>query len=675
VNDIVERAQKEFEKDSEYWRPIYEKVKEDLYFLSDNEDAQWNDKDLKSRKRSGRPALTIDQLTQYVNQVVNDIRKNTPSIDVIPCTDGDVDTAEIQQNLIRDILYRSDADTCFDVAAAYAVKGSVGFFRVDTDYVGDTFEQEFKILTVEDPLTCYLDRASVDVTGVDANHCFILDSISEEDFEEAYPGKEPTSFVENSFIKCGKNDVIIAEYFKKVIKKKKIGMTADGDIEEVQEGVEYVIEREAEEVKVKRCLLSGSDVLSESEFVGGFIPLIPVYGSQSWVNGEREITSLIRRSKDAQRMFNYWKSLETELLQKQPRATFIAAAGQVDNYAEAWEDPDKSPVLIYSPTDIGGNPVAPPQRLDPPMIPAGIVNASRSATDDIKATIGMYAASIGEASNEVSGVAIQRRNEEGETATYHFSDNLSKSISQLGKLLVDGIPKLYDTPRYVRTIDKEEEVKVVGINGAMSPDQERTYEFGEGGYDVKVVTGASYTTQRQEAARLLETTVTKNPELMTVVGDLVFKNMDFAGAQAIAERMKKFVDPKYLEEEGGEVYDPEKEEMNNVIEQGQALIAEQQQEIDNLLSELKDKQGELVIKAKSEENKKDADEADNEIDLMKLEADREKMVMEYNFKMEALAIKRKELAIKATDKQRDIDLEVNQEIQQPEDVEVQFNQN
>ena len=670
MSDIVERAKKEFELDREYWEPIYRKAREDLYFLSDRDDAQWTQQDLKARTQSGRPALTIDQLTQYVNQVVNDIRRNTPSIDVIPCTDGDVEVAEVQQGLIRSILYKSDADTCFDVAASYAVRGSIGFFRVDTDYVGDSFDQEFKIVTVEDPLTCYLDRESKDIAGGDAKHCFILTGMSEDDFKAAYPGKATDSFTEDTFIASNRGDIVVAEYFKTEIKKRKIGITFDGEVEEVQEGFEYKTTRTVEDATIKRYLLSGSDVLEQSEFVGGFIPLIPVYGSQSWVDGDREISSLIRRSKDAQRMFNYWKSLETELLQKQPRATFMYASGQIEDFAEAWEDPDKSPALPYKPTDIGGNPVPPPIRLDPPQIPAGIVQASRSAVDDIKATIGMYAASLGEASNEVSGVAIQRRNEEGETATYHFSDNLNKSIAQLGKLLVNGIPKLYDTPRLIRTVDKEEETKVVGINGQMAPDQERTYRFGKDGYDVKVITGASYTTQRQEAAEFFNTVVMRDPTLMSVMGDLMFKNMDFAGAPAMAERMKKYIDPKYSNEEEVQ-FDPEKEEMGNVIEQGQQLIGQLQAEIEDLTDELKDKQGELLIKAKSEENKKADNEEDRNIDLMKLESDREKAQNEYNFKMAALALKQRELDIKERKELSDIEVQIQNDNAENVEIEIE----
>lgn len=673
MSEIVDRAKKNFEKDQSYWEPIYNSAREDLYFLSDKPDAQWSEHDLKDRERSGRPALTIDQLGQYVNQVVNDIRKNTPEIEVIPDIDGTVESAEVQQDIIRDILYNSDADTCFDTAAAYQVKGSVGFIRIDTSYVNDNdFNQQLKVYTVEDPLTCYLDCDSTSLVGDDAKRATMLECVDKDTFEKEYPGKAAVSFTDDKYVKGNKDDIVLAHYYEIETKKKKIGLTLENTIEEVQEGVEYVQKREVEEKVVKRYLLSGEDVLKSTEFVGENIPLVPVYGNQQWVNGEREINSLIRRSKDAQRMFNFWKSLETELLQQQPRASFMAAIGQVEEFPDQWENPEKSPVLPYKPSDVAGNPVPPPQRLDPPQIPTGIVNAARSAVDDIKATIGMYAASLGQESNEVSGVAIQRRNEEGETATYHFSDNLSKSIARVGKILRDALPFVYDTPRYVSSIDKEGNVNLIGINGAMVEGQEQSFDITQGGYKTKVVTGPSYTTQRQEAANFFNNVVVKNPELMGVMGDLLFKNIDIAGAEAMAERMRRYIDPKYLEKEGE--YDPEKEQMLVVINEGQRLIEEQAAQIEDMADELRDKNTELAIKAKSEESKNQTNAEKNDLELLKIEADNVNRARDYQFKMEALKLKEKELELKALDKvvAPKTEMEFKQYNDNPENVEVEM---
>jgi len=137
-SEIVERAQSNYKRDMEHWGPIYDKALEDLEFLSDDEFAQWDPKDYAARVAAGKPAITVDQLSQFCHQVINDARMNTPSINIIPA-DGDStsENAELIKGLIRNIEYVSGADDAYDVAINYSVKSSIGFIRVDHDYVDD----------------------------------------------------------------------------------------------------------------------------------------------------------------------------------------------------------------------------------------------------------------------------------------------------------------------------------------------------------------------------------------------------------------------------------------------------------------------------------------------------------------------------------------------------------
>lgn len=110
TDDVISSAQEKWQRDQSAWSEIYDKAREDLHFLSDDEFAQWDKKDYDARVTTGRPAITIDQLNQFVHQVANDIRMNTPSINVIPAEkDSDVETAEIFKGLIRNIEYTSNA--------------------------------------------------------------------------------------------------------------------------------------------------------------------------------------------------------------------------------------------------------------------------------------------------------------------------------------------------------------------------------------------------------------------------------------------------------------------------------------------------------------------------------------------------------------------------------------
>ncbi len=619
-----------------------------MYFLSDEPGAQWDDRAFQARTKKNRPALQIDQLTQFVNQVSNDIRMNTPSINIIPHAGGsDIETAEIFQGLIRDIEQSSNADDAYDYAVNQAIKCSIGFLRVDHRYKDDeSFQQELYIERVVNPLSVYLDPCSVAPDGSDAMCAYVLEQMPKKAFEEKYPGYAAVSFEADNDVKDvgDEEQITICEYFKVEETPIKLGLMPDGSIVEIEEGapLEYSATRDATKRTVRRYHLSGQDVLKETTFPGKYIPLIPVYGEEAWRDGERRIFSLIRKAKDPQRRYNFWASTEAELLMKAPKATIIAVGGTTENYAADYKDPDNAIVLRYDQTDAKGNPAPPPQLNPGPQIPAGIVNAMQRAADDIKATLGLYNAFIGQRSNETSGVAIQQRKMEGDRAIYHFGDNLVRSITQMGRVLMAAIPVIYSEPQVVSIIGSEETSDQVGINGEMVEGQERPYFLTEGQYNVRVVTGASFATMRQEAAEFFQQVIQSQPDLMQVAGDLMFKYMDFPGAQALSERMKKIIPPNILDDET----DPavaaltqENEQLKQAIQATAAEMATMQQQLDS-------KQGELQIKAQDAAMGAQTDNAKLQLEAQKLQLERQKMANEFELKRAELALKAAELEMK-----------------------------
>lgn len=650
--DIIETAQELFKKDKAHWGEIYDKAREDLRFLSDDEHAQWDDADYTARVSSGRPTLTIDQLGQFVHQVANDIRANTPTINVIPGgKQSSVEVADVYKGLIRNIEYASGADNAYDMASLYSIKCSIGFIRIDHGFADDeTFDQDLRIERVCNPLSIYIDSDVMEVDGRDAKHAFVLESMTTKEYKAKYNKDNAVSFdaEDKDTKKSDEDTVLVAEFFQIKETEKQIAIDAEGNVFDYTGGPAAKV-RKVKDRTVMRYILSGDDVLEQGKFPGRHIPIVPVFGEESFIDGKRQLHSLIRKSKQAQQMFNYWKSLETELLMKQPKAQFLVAEGQIEDYAEDYKNPGKSIALRYKQRDSDGSPAPMPQIIPPPNIPMGIVNAAREAVDDIKATMGIYNASLGMRSNEQSGVAIAQRKVEGDVATYHFSDNLTKSIAQVGRVLVCAIPEIYDSARVLRIIGKEDEPEEIGVNGAVVPDQEMMIDLRQGKYDVKVVTGASYTTQRQEAAEFFTQIVTRQPELMNVMGDLLFKNMDFAGAQSMAERMKKVIDPKFLPEQERqemEIQDPEKMQMAQIIQQGQGAIQEMQSEIVSLQNQLKDKQADNLIKAQSSASDSEIEKAKLELQVAELRLEEQKAAVEAQIKMQELDIKRAELRMK-----------------------------
>lgn len=638
MTDIVDSAKERFERAKSAWGEVYDAARDDLRFQSDDVYAQWDEREYNERIDTGRPVITVDQCSQFIHQVENDIRQNTPSINIIPAGDGaDVETAEILKGFIRNIEYRSAADAAYDTASSFSVRCSIGFIRVDHDYVNDRdFRQELCIKRVVNPFACYIDPMSIEPDGRDAMFGFVIEPIKVREFKKRWPKFDAVCFTDVRDTIKEDDEINYAEYFEIVENEFELVQTEDGAIgTKPPEGLRVVNSRVIKKRKVVRRLMSGQDVLEETTFPGKYIPIVPVYGEEAWQDGKRKLLSLIRKAKGSQRMLNLWKSLETEMLLKQPNAPVMVPEGAIEDYAQDWIKPNKSMALRYKQFAENGQPYNPPQRLEPPTIPTGFVNASREAVDDIKATMGLYNASIGQRSNETSGKAINARKLEGDVATYHFGDNLVRSITQVGRILVCAIAEIHDVPQVIRTINKEDKPENVGINGERVEGQERDYNLTNAEYDVRVTTGASYTTARQEAAEFYTQVISRQPELMEIAGDLLFKNMDFAGAPELAARMEKIVAPKF--QEGAP--DPEKQQMQMLIQQGQQVLQQQAQEIESLKAQLQNKAMETQIKARDTQIKAQTEAQKNQIEL-------EKAKMDYAIKMEELAIKKVDLAIK-----------------------------
>jgi hypothetical protein len=199
-------------------------------------------------------------------------------------------------------------------------------------------------------------------------------------------------------------------------------------------------------------------------------------------------------------------------------------------------------------------------RAQPPMAQTGLIQAKMGASDDIKATTGQYDSSLGATSNERTGRAILAREKQSDIGTYHYGDNLARAIRFSTRQIVDLIPKIYDTQRIARIIGMDGEISTAKIDPTqqepvkkiVDPNNpavvlEKIYNPSVGKYDVCVTVGPSYMTKRQEALDAMTQLLQGNPQLWAVAGDLFIKNMDWPGAQEMADRFARTIDPKILD--------------------------------------------------------------------------------------------------------------------------------
>lgn len=269
-----------------------------------------------------------------------------------------------------------------------------------------------------------------------------------------------------------------------------------------------------------------------------------------------------------------------------PKAPFIGYGGQFEGYEQQWKTANTTnwPYLEVNPdvTDGQGGVLPLPMRAPPPLPQTGLIQAKMGASDDIKSSTGQYDSSLGATSNERSGRAILAREKQADTGTYHYIDNLARAIRYGTRQLVDLIPKIYDTQRIARiigidgeteqaVIDPTQNVPVRKIQNEQGIVIKKIYNPSVGKYDVAVTTGPSYMTKRQEALDSMAQLLQGNPGLWAVAGDLFVKHMDWPGAQEMAARLAKTIDPKLLADED------ESPEMQAAKMQIQGMTQEMQQ--------------------------------------------------------------------------------------------------
>ena len=555
---------------------------------------------------NARPCLTINKLPQHVRQITNDQRQNRPAGKVIPADDrADLEVAEIFNGIIRHIEYISDADVAYDTACENQVAFGEGYIRLLTEYCDDTsFDQDIKIGRIRNAFSVYMDPMIQDPCGADAKWCFITEDVTKEDYERMFPNASPVSTLQQLGVGdqsvsqwINENTVRIAEYFYVDYEPATLNLyygniTAfEGSPEDKQmraAGMKPIRSRKVEQRKIKWCKINGYEVLEERDWAGKYIPVVRVVGNEFEVDGRVYISGLVRNAKDAQRMYNYWVSQEAEMLALAPKAPFIGYGGQFEGYETQWKTANTQnwPYLEVNPdaTDALGNPLPLPQRAMPPMAQAGLIQAKVGASDDIKSTTGQYDASLGMQGNEKSGRAILARERQSDTGTYHYVDNLARAVRHLARQIVDMVPKIYDTQRIARIIGLDGEADMAMIDPTQPEpvrkiiDQQtgavikKIYNPSVGKYDVCVTTGPSYMTKRQEAAESMAQVLQANPALWQVAGDLLVKNFDWPGADDLAKRLRKMIDPKLLEDNA-----EASPELMAAQQQMQAMQAEMQQ--------------------------------------------------------------------------------------------------
>lgn len=611
---------------------------------------QWPDKMYASRNDEQRPTLTINKVRVHNNMIINEALKNKSSIKIRP-TGGQAsyEGSQAMQAIIRRIEYISKADSIYETAIRHQVDSGIGYVLIDTDFVNErSFDQEIYLRRCRDPRGVYLDPDIMQSDGSDAKFGFVFEPKSKKAFNRKYP-KFKDSVGETTLDNMNwlrSDQIMQAMYHRRNDEKDKLlsyisddGKRVDKLASEIKDDagrelfdmiVEQIKNGEIEgrmrnvvNQKVEWFLIVGNNIVERGDWAGRYVPICRCVGVETVIEGKYDRKGHTRQMIDAQRMLNYNASGSVEFGALQNKVPYIGPADAFEGQ-EQWKDANRKnyAFLQYRHIDEEGNPIPAPQRQEPPQTAPVYMQGMQDAERQMMAISGQFQAQLGEDDKQSasSGKAINERQRQGDTATYHFVEHQSDMLRFVGVQLLDLIPKIYDTER---------ELHVLGDDGTkrwlkIAPDQEEALvELKEekdeaaiiafnpaiGEYDCMSDTGPNYATQRQEAWNAVSIILQQNMQLAGTIGDLLFKFGDFPGADEIMDRLKKEIKAQkpYLFDDQN---DPQ---VANLKQQTQKLTA--------LNAELMQKLGlrELALKGRDERRDIEANRA--QTDRMKVTLD------------------------------------------------------
>lgn len=611
---------------------------EDIKF-GQTEDGQWDEG--AKEKRKNRPRFTINRVAGAIDQLIGDQRQNRTALKVRPVSGGATeDTAKTMEGLIRNIESNSKASNAYDTAFDEVVNGGFGGWRITTEFdEEDPFIQTIKIKQMNTATTSlWFDDSAEVYDKRDAQWAFVTFDMPKDEHEDKFPDSPLTGWSQEQFNTSSCNDwvrdntVRIAEYWVKTPVTKEIALLSDGRVIDSEEeksvldelaeaGITVKKTRKVKSHKIEMYLMDGSTILEgPKKWAGKHIPLIPMYGRQSHIEGKTYTRGITRFAKDANRIYNYTTSAAIEAAALAPKDPIWYTPMQAKGHEAKYRtfNNSNSPFMPYN-----ADPKAPgaPQRGGAPAVQSAFINQIQQASMDLFHVTGMQPPSIGTNPELKSGKAIQAQERQGDRGSFIFSDNLVKSQQYCAEILIDLIPRIYDTERQVRIMAQDGETENVEINTVNQEviDQETgkpelVNDLSFGKYDVVAESGPAFATQRQESAQQIIELIGSSPQFEALAMDLVAKDLPILESKELTKRVRKQMIQSGLIE-------PTEQEIEDLgLNQPQQPDPQQTAITDNILVQTE--------KLMSDIENKDADTASKQISAQQTTIDTYKTLIE-----------------------------------------------
>lgn len=570
-----------------------ERAREDIKFA--NGDArnrwQWDRALYEDRDGEDLPCLTINNTRVHNDLIINEMSKQNYGVKIRP-TGGKAsyESAQAMMSMVRRIEYISGWTSQRRKVAEQQVDGGIGYTLISTAYSSEkSFDQDIFLKASRDPTAVYLDPWITEPDGSDANFGFEFEKLPRKEFNRKYPewagrvGAAPlSSDIASLGIWLSDKEIMLAKYWRKEKQKELLIGWKDDKGEEVvktrseleeeagKELVDKLLEdieegnidgqtRKIENPQIKWYLIAGNTIIDRGDWAGKYIPICRCPGRELVIDNTLDRKGHTRPLINAQHMLNYAASAAVQYVGSSVKAQWLAPSRAIEGQ-EQWKDANVKNYAVLTYTDIDEEAseqlqnIPPPQRIDPPKAPPGWVGVMQDSERQMMMISGQFQAQMGENDQQsaASGKAINERQAQGDTATYHFPERMADMQRFIGVQLIDLIPKIYDTNRVLQVMDREGEKRWLKIDPNLESPiqflQEETqdeeaiqlaFNPSVGEYECVSDPGPDFATQRQEAWNAFSMIMQQNQWVASCAADLLMKAGDFPGAEELAERLQK----------------------------------------------------------------------------------------------------------------------------------------
>lgn len=537
-----------------------DQARECALFL-DKRDGQWEPKWLSQAKNEKKPRYTFDMVNPIVDQICSEITQAEFDVKIAPAGGSATQSiANTYDGIIRNIETMSDASDVYAESARGMVVGGFDAWRVSQKYIDDdSFEQDLVIEKIGNAIDrVFFDPAAERQDKSDSRYCFVLHAISKEEYQRRWPdgseesvseGRDGDAYYDKAevivigeFIYCEESDKELVMFDSGAVHE------ADSELKKVIDdfkamGINEIQRRKRVHKTICSRFFDGKDWLEDkSETVFSRMPVVPIYANYRITENKSIYWGVVEKLLDPQRVLNYSVSREIEEGALAPRAKFMMtpaqAAGHEDTLATLNTNSD--PVQFYNVDPDAPNP---PQQVGGAAINAGLRTISESMRGMITYASGMYASNMGENAGLQSGVAIEQLQNKGDNSTLKYFSSLETGIRATGRVLVEAIPKVYNTARTVRILKEDQTYDVAPINTQQIDQQTGQVvtlnDLSVGVYDVSVRAGASFKNRQKETIDTIIEIAKIDPTILQIAGDVLLDNVSTASAQQISDRKRE----------------------------------------------------------------------------------------------------------------------------------------